>query len=125
MVSEQIELLSIYGFQIFISLTFRVRLVHSNDYYTVIGISITRNRISYNGISITIHQFSCYDLFKFLAAAFWWLLGLILLAVFLFDCFLAALFHHHRCGDVVRSFFMVLYWYTYVWLQVFAVSILG
>jgi hypothetical protein len=36
MVPERIELLSIYGFQIFISLTFRVRLVHSNDYYTVI-----------------------------------------------------------------------------------------
>jgi hypothetical protein len=36
MVLERIELLSIYGFQIFISLTFRVRLVHSNDYYTVI-----------------------------------------------------------------------------------------
>ena len=80
-------------------------MVHCNGYYAVIGISIIRNRISYNGISITIHQFSCYDLFKFLAAAFWWLLGLILLAVFLFDCFLAALFHHHRCGDVVRSFF--------------------
>jgi hypothetical protein len=57
MVSKRIELLSIYGFQIFISLTFRVRLVHSNDYYTVIGISITRNRISCNGISIIIHQF--------------------------------------------------------------------
>jgi hypothetical protein len=57
MVSERIELLSIYGFQIFISLTFRVRLVHSNDYYTVIGISITRNRINCNEISITIHQF--------------------------------------------------------------------
>jgi hypothetical protein len=57
MVLEWIELLSIYGFQIFISLTFRVRLVHSNDYYTVIRISITRNRISCNGISITIHQF--------------------------------------------------------------------
>ncbi len=57
MVLERIELLSIYGFQIFISLTFRVHLVHSNDYYTVIGISIIRNRISCNGISITIHQF--------------------------------------------------------------------
>jgi hypothetical protein len=57
MVSERIELLSINGFQIFISLTFRVRLVHSNDYYTVIGFSITRSRISCNGISITIHQF--------------------------------------------------------------------
>jgi hypothetical protein len=48
MVSEWIELLSIYGFQIFISLTFRVHLVHNNDYYTVIGISITKNRISCN-----------------------------------------------------------------------------
>jgi hypothetical protein len=57
MVSEQIELLSVYGFQIFISLTLRVRLVHNNDYYTIIGISITRNRISCNGISIIIHQF--------------------------------------------------------------------
>jgi hypothetical protein len=57
MVSKRIELLSIYDFQIFISLTLRVRLVHNNDYYTVIGISITRNRISCNGISITIHQF--------------------------------------------------------------------
>jgi hypothetical protein len=55
MVSERIELLSIYGFEIFISLNFRVRLVHSNNYYTVIGIRITRNRISCNGISITIH----------------------------------------------------------------------
>jgi hypothetical protein len=55
MILERIELLSIYGFQIFISLTFRVRLVHSNNYYTVIGIRITRNRISCNGISITIH----------------------------------------------------------------------
>ena len=55
MVSEWIELLSIYGFQIFIFLTFRVRLVYSNDYYTVIRISITRNRISCNGISITIY----------------------------------------------------------------------
>jgi hypothetical protein len=57
MVSEQIELLSIYGFQIFISLTLRVHLVHSNDYYSVIRISIIRNRISFNGINITIHQF--------------------------------------------------------------------
>jgi hypothetical protein len=35
----------------------RIRLVHCNDYYTIIEISITRNRISSNGISITIHQF--------------------------------------------------------------------
>ena len=35
----------------------RIRLVHGNGYYTVIGISITRNRISCNGINITIHQF--------------------------------------------------------------------
>jgi hypothetical protein len=55
MVSKRIELLSIYGFQVFISLTFRVCLVRSNDYYTVIGINIIRNRISCNGISITIH----------------------------------------------------------------------
>jgi hypothetical protein len=58
MVLERIELLSIYGFQIFISLIFRVHLVHSNDYCTIIGISITRNRISCNEISIIIHQFS-------------------------------------------------------------------
>ena len=45
------------------------------------------------------------DLLKFLAAAFWWLLGLISLAVFLIDCFLAALFHHHGCVDVVLCFF--------------------
>ena len=45
------------------------------------------------------------DLLKFLAAAFWWLLGFISLAVFLFDCFLAALFHHHGCVDVVLGFF--------------------
>jgi hypothetical protein len=37
--------------------TLRVRLVHCNDYYTVIRISITRNRISCNRITITIHQF--------------------------------------------------------------------
>ncbi len=37
--------------------TLGVRLVHCNDYYTVIGINITRNRISCNGITITIHQF--------------------------------------------------------------------
>ena len=47
----------------------------------------------------------CCDLLKFLAAAFWWLLSLISLAVFLFDCFLAALFHHHGCGDVVLGIF--------------------
>ncbi len=35
----------------------RVRLVHCNGYYTVIGINITRNRISCNGITITIYQF--------------------------------------------------------------------
>jgi hypothetical protein len=57
MVSERIELLSIYGFQIFISLTFRVRLVHSNDYYTVIGISITRNKV----IKIPIRILKSYD----------------------------------------------------------------
>jgi hypothetical protein len=33
------------------------RLVRYNGYYTVIGISIIRNRISCNGIVITIHQF--------------------------------------------------------------------
>ena len=32
-----------------------VRLVHCNGYYTVIEISITINRISCNGINITIH----------------------------------------------------------------------
>jgi hypothetical protein len=47
----------------------------------------------------------CCDLLKFLAAAFWWLHSLISLAVFLFDCFLAALFHHHGCGDVVLGIF--------------------
>uniref|UniRef100_A0A2N9I310 Uncharacterized protein n=1 Tax=Fagus sylvatica TaxID=28930 RepID=A0A2N9I310_FAGSY len=41
-----------------------------------------------------------------MAAAFWWLLGLISLAVFLFDCFLAALFHHHGCMDVVLGIFL-------------------
>ena len=40
-----------------ILLTFRARLVRCNGYYTVIRISITRNRISCNEIAITIHQF--------------------------------------------------------------------
>ena len=53
----------------------------------------------------SIFNLGCCDLLKFLAAAFWWLLGLILLAVFLFDCFLAALFHHHGCVDVVLGIF--------------------
>ena len=35
----------------------RARLVHCNDYYMRIRISITRNTLSYNVISITIHQF--------------------------------------------------------------------
>ena len=35
----------------------RARLVRCNGYYTVIGISITRNKINCNGIAITIHQF--------------------------------------------------------------------
>ena len=35
----------------------RARLVHCNDYYMGIGISITRNTLSWNVISITIHQF--------------------------------------------------------------------
>ena len=38
-------------------LELRVCLVHCNGYYTVIEISITRNKISCNKISITIHQF--------------------------------------------------------------------
>ena len=33
-------------------------LVHCNDYYMGIGISITRNTLSWNVINITIHQFS-------------------------------------------------------------------
>ena len=53
----------------------------------------------------SIFDLGCCDLLKFLTAAFWWLLGLISLAIFLFDCFLAALFHHHGCVDVVLSFF--------------------
>jgi hypothetical protein len=53
----------------------------------------------------SIYDLGCCDLLKFLAAAFWWLLGLISLAIFLFDCFLAALFHHHGCVDVVLGFF--------------------
>ena len=48
----------------------------------------------------------CCDLLKFMAVVFWWLLGLILLAVFLFDCFLATLFHHQGCVDVVLSIFL-------------------
>ena len=35
----------------------RARLVCYNGYYTVIGIGITRNRISCNKIVIIIHQF--------------------------------------------------------------------
>ena len=54
----------------------------------------------------SIFDLSCCDLLKFMAAAFWWLLGLISLAVFLFDCFLAALFHHHGCMDVVLGIFL-------------------
>jgi hypothetical protein len=53
----------------------------------------------------SIFDLGCYDLLKFLAAAFWWLLGLISLAFFLFDCFLAALFHHHGCVNVVLDIF--------------------
>ena len=53
----------------------------------------------------SIFNLGCCDLLKFLAAAFWWLLGLISLVVFLFDCFLAALFHHHGCVDVVLNIF--------------------
>jgi hypothetical protein len=37
--------------------TLGARLVYSNSYYNVIGINIKRNRISCNGITITIHQF--------------------------------------------------------------------
>uniref|UniRef100_A0A2N9HIQ8 2-C-methyl-D-erythritol 4-phosphate cytidylyltransferase n=1 Tax=Fagus sylvatica TaxID=28930 RepID=A0A2N9HIQ8_FAGSY len=54
----------------------------------------------------SIFDLGCYDLLKFMVAAFWWLLGLISLAVFLFDCFLAALFHHHGCVDVVLGIFL-------------------
>ena len=35
----------------------RVCLVHCNDYYMGIGISISRNILSWNVICITIHQF--------------------------------------------------------------------
>ena len=45
-----------------------------------------------------------FDL-EFLANAFWWLLGLISLAVSVNDCFLAALLHHHGCVDVVLNIF--------------------
>uniref|UniRef100_A0A2N9HA95 DNA polymerase n=1 Tax=Fagus sylvatica TaxID=28930 RepID=A0A2N9HA95_FAGSY len=51
----------------------------------------------------SIFDLGCCYLLKFMAAAFWWLLGLISLAVFLFDCFLAALFHHHGCVDVIKA----------------------
>ena len=37
--------------------TLRICLVYCNSYYTVIRISITRNRISCNRITIIIHQF--------------------------------------------------------------------
>ena len=37
------------------SLFLRARLVHCNDYYLEIGISIIRNTINWNVISITIH----------------------------------------------------------------------
>ena len=53
----------------------------------------------------SIFDLGCCDLLKFLAAAFWWLLGLISLAVFLLDCFLATLFHHHGCVNVVLDIF--------------------
>ena len=33
----------------------RARLVHCNDYYMGIGVSIIRNTLSWNVISITIH----------------------------------------------------------------------
>ena len=33
----------------------RARLIHRNDYYMGIGIGITRNTLSWNVISITIH----------------------------------------------------------------------
>ena len=39
---------------------FRAHLVHCNDYYIGIGISITRNTLSWNVISITIHWFGDY-----------------------------------------------------------------
>ena len=39
------------------TLAIRVRLVHCNGYYTVIGINITRNKRSCNVITITIHLF--------------------------------------------------------------------
>jgi hypothetical protein len=55
----------------------------------------------------SIFDLGCCYLLKFMAAAFWWLLGLISLAVFLFDCFLAALFHHHGCVDVVLGIFFL------------------
>ena len=62
--------------------------------------------------SLYLLHYSCLSISQYgirassiLAAAFWWLLGLILLAVFLFDCFLAALFHHHGCVDVVLGIF--------------------
>ena len=63
----------------------------------------------------SIFDLGCRDLLKFLAAAFWWLLGLISLAVFLFDCFLAALFHHHGCVDVVLDIF----WWFFVGTPMF------
>ena len=40
--------------------TFRTRLVHCNDYYMKRRISIARNTLSWNVISITIHYFSDY-----------------------------------------------------------------
>ena len=40
-----------------IPLCFRTRLVCCNGYYTVIGISITKNKRSSNVINITIHLF--------------------------------------------------------------------
>uniref|UniRef100_A0A2N9FGX6 DUF4005 domain-containing protein n=1 Tax=Fagus sylvatica TaxID=28930 RepID=A0A2N9FGX6_FAGSY len=66
----------------------------------------------------SIFDLGCCDLLKFLAAAFWWLLGLISLAVFLFDCFLAALFHHHGCVDVVLDIF----WWFFVGTPMFGCS---
>ena len=58
--------------------------------------------LHYSCLSILQHGIKASSI---LAAAFWWLFGLLSLVVFLFDCFLAALFHHHGCVDVVLGIF--------------------
>ena len=44
---------------------FKACLIHCNDYYMEIEISIIRNTLSWNVISITIHLFSNYLGIKF------------------------------------------------------------